>query len=49
MERTAILIIINILGVLIIMIAGVFLLTRGYRKKCEINELDEIDGHDFEY
>ena len=33
----------------IIMIAGVFLLTCGYRKKYETNELDEIEGHDFEY
>lgn len=49
MEGTAVLIIVNIIGILIIMIAGVFLLTRGYRKKCEINELDEIEGHEFEH
>ena len=49
MNLTTILIIVNILGVLVIFIAGVFLLTRGFRQKCEANELDEIEGHDFEY
>jgi len=49
MELTTILIVIYILGTLLLAITGVFLLTRGYRKKCEVNELDEIEGHDFEY
>lgn len=49
MDLTTILIVINILGILVLFITGVFLLTRGYRKKYEVHELDEIEGHDFEY
>lgn len=49
MELTTTLIIVNILGIIVMLITGVFLLTRGYRKKYEVNELDEIEGHDFEY
>lgn len=34
---------------LAVLIIGIFLLTRNYRKKCEVKELDEMEGHDFEY
>ena len=49
MDLTTVGILIMALVLPIMMIAGVFLLTRGYRKKYEVNELDEIEGHDFEY
>ena len=49
MDLTTILIVVNILGAIVILITGVFLLTRGFRQRCRVNELDEIEGHDFEY
>lgn len=39
----------GVLFVLAVLIIGIFLLTRNYRKKCEVKELDEMEGHDFEY
>lgn len=37
------------LSMLISLLGGVFYLTRSYRKKCDIQKLDEMEGHDFEY
>ena len=39
----------GVLFLLAVLIIGIFLLTRNYRKKCEVKELDEMEGHDFEY
>ena len=39
----------GVLFLLAVLILGIFLLTRNYRKKCEVKELDEMEGHDFEY
>lgn len=36
-------------ALLFLIIAGVYMLTRSYRKNCDVQELDEIEGHDFEY
>lgn len=49
MDLTALLILINILGIIAMVIIGTFLLTKSYRKNCDVKELDEIEGHDFEY
>lgn len=49
MNTVTVLGILLIIVILIFAIICVFVLTRGYRRKCEINELDEIEGHDFEY
>lgn len=49
MEITALLILIYVMGIIIAVVVGTFLLTKSYRKKCEVKELDEIEGHDFEY
>ncbi len=49
MNTVTVLGILLIIAILIFVIICVFVLTRGYRRKCEINELDEIEGHDFEY
>lgn len=49
MNLTALLILINILGIIAMVIIGTFLLTKSYRKNCDVKELDEIEGHDFEY
>lgn len=39
----------GILFVLLLTVTVIFLVTRSYRKKCGIKELDEIEGHEFEY
>lgn len=49
MNSVTVLGVLLIIVILIFAIICVFVLTRGYRRKCEINELDEIEGHDFEY
>ena len=49
MNTVTVLGVLSIIAILIFVIICVFVLTRGYRRKCEINELDEIEGHDFEY
>lgn len=49
MNTVTVLGVLLIIAILIFVIICVFVLTRGYRRKCEINELDEIEGHDFEY
>lgn len=49
MELTAVVIVAVILGSVVMVLLGVFLLTRGYLRKYAINELDEIEGHEFEY
>ena len=49
MNLTTVTILTAVICMLMLLIAGAFLLTRGYRKKYEVNELDEIEGHDFEY
>lgn len=49
MDTVTVLGVLLIIVILIFAIICVFVLTRGYRRKCEINELDEIEGHDFEY
>lgn len=36
-------------ALLFLIIAAVYMLTRSYRKNCDVQELDEIEGHDFEY
>lgn len=49
MEITTLLILICIIGIIIAAIVGTFLLTMNYRKNCAVKELDEMEGHDFEY
>ena len=49
MKLTAMLIVVTVLGSIVIILLGVFLLTRAYRKKYAINELDEIEGYEFEH
>lgn len=49
MNAASVMGILLIIAILIFIIICVFILTRGYRKKYEVNELDEIEGHDFEY
>ncbi len=39
----------GILGVLVLVLTGIILLTNSYRKNCGVKELDEMEGHDFEY
>lgn len=39
----------GILFVLLLTVTVIFLVTRSYRRKCGIKELDEIEGHEFEY
>ena len=39
----------GVLFLLAVLIIGIFLLTRNYRKKCEVKELDEMEGHEYEY
>lgn len=41
--------VISTMFILLLVISGVFLLTRNYRQNCDVKELDEIEGHDFEY
>lgn len=49
MNMAAALSVLAITGILIFVVICVFVLTRRYRKKYDIHELDEIEGHDFEY
>lgn len=49
MDMATVLSMLIIIGILIFIIICVFVLTRRYRKKYDIHELDEIDGRDFEY
>lgn len=49
MSLVTILFVMSIVLVLLLVMTGIFLLTRSYRKNCDVQELDEIEGHDFEY
>lgn len=49
MDLTALLILINIVIIIGMVIIGIFLLTKSYRKNCDVKVLDEMEGHDFEY
>ena len=49
MGLTTLLILANVIGVIVLVIIGTFLLTKNYRKNCAVKDLDEIEGHDFEY
>lgn len=49
MSFVTILFVMSIVLVLLLVMTGIFLLTRSYRKNCDVQELDEIEGHDFEY
>ena len=49
MELTALWILASIIGIIAVVIMGIFLLTKNYRKNCDVKDLDEIEGHDFEY
>lgn len=52
MSRANIILILGLIVGLVVMIGlfgSVFYLTRSYRKKYRIRQLDEMEGHDFEY
>lgn len=49
MGLTTLLILANVIGVIVLVIIGTFLLTKNYRKNCDVKDLDEIEGHEFEY
>ena len=40
--------VILVMSILLILLL-IIVLTRNYRKNCDVQELDEIEGHDFEY
>ena len=49
MELTTMLILANVIGIIVLVIIGTYLLTKNYRKNCDVKALDEIEGHEFEY
>ena len=49
MSFVTVILVMSILLILLLIIVGIFFLTRNYRKNCDVQELDEIEGHDFEY
>lgn len=49
MSFVTVILVMSILLILLLIIVGIFFLTRNYRKNCGVQELDEIEGHDFEY
>ena len=49
MSIVTVMFVFGICCILSLVIVGIFLLTRSYRKNCDVKELDEIEGHDFEY
>ena len=49
MSLVTVLLVTGIILILLLVMIGIFVLTRSYRKNCDVKELDEIEGHDFEY
>lgn len=49
MSIVTVMFVFGICCILSLVMVGIFLLTRSYRKNCDMKELDEIEGHDFEY
>lgn len=49
MSFVTVILVMSILLILLLIIVGIFFLTRNYWKNCDVQELDEIEGHDFEY
>lgn len=49
MSIVTVMFVFGICCILSLVMVGIFLLTRSYRKNCDVKELDEIEGHDFEY